>query len=113
VATLDAALNSDFSGVLGFFQSANGWGQEFKATLNNAGTSSTNGILALAEKSNSNVEKSLNDEITREDAVIATQQKLLTTQLNLANQILQAIPRQLDGVNMLCSAISGYNQKNG
>jgi flagellar hook-associated protein 2 len=111
VATLDAALNSDFSGVLGFFQSANSWGQEFKTTLNNAGASSTNGILALAEKANSSMEKTLNDDISREDAAIATQQKLLTTQLNLANQILQAIPTQLEGVNMLYSAISGYNQK--
>ena len=59
VATLDAALNSDFSGVLGFFQSANSWGQEFKTMLNNAGTSSTNGIVALAQKSNSSVEKNL------------------------------------------------------
>ena len=113
VATLDAALNSDFSGVLGFFQSANSWGQAFKNMLNNAGTSSTKGVLALANKSNSSIEKTLNDEISREDAVMAAKQKQLTTQLNLANQILQAIPSQLDGVNMLYSAITGYNQKNG
>lgn len=41
---------------LGFFQSANSRGQEFKTMLNNAGTSSTNGIVALAQKSNSSVE---------------------------------------------------------
>ncbi len=113
VATLDAALNTDFSGVLGFFQSVNSWGQAFKSMLNSAGTGSTSGILALAEKSNSTTEKNLNDDITREDAVIAAKQKQLTAQLNLANQILQGIPSQLEGINMLYSAITGYNQKNG
>ncbi len=113
VATLDAALNSDFSGVLGLFQSVNSWGQVFKTMLNNAGTGSTKGILSLAEKSNSSMEKTLRDNISREDAVIAAKQKQLTTQLNLANQILQGIPSQLTGINMLYSAITGYNQKNG
>ena len=113
VATLDAVLNSDFSGVLGLFQSVNSWGQAFKTMLNNVGTSSTTGILALAEKSNASMEKTLNDSLTREDAIIAAKQKQLTTQLNLANQILQAIPSQLDGINMLYAAITGYNQKNG
>jgi flagellar hook-associated protein 2 len=110
-STLDAALNSDFSGALGFFQNANSWGQTVNALLNNMGTSSTNGILSLAQKSNTNVEKTLNDDITRQDLSIAAQKAKLTTQLNLANEILQQIPSQLDGVNMLYSAISGYNQK--
>ena len=55
----------------------------------------------------------MNDDLSREDNVIAAKQKQLTTQVNLANQILQAIPWQLAGVNMLYSAITGYNQKNG
>jgi len=113
VATLDAALNSDFSGVFGLFQSVNSWGQTFKNMLNNAGTGSSNGVLALAKKSNSSMEKTLNDNLSREDATIAAKEKQLTAQLNLANQILQGIPSQLDGINMLYSAITGYNQKNG
>jgi flagellar hook-associated protein 2 len=112
-STLDAALNSDFSGVLGFFQNSNSWGQTISTILNNAGTSSSKGILSLAEKSNSNIETNLNAEITKEDAIIAAQQKKLTAELNRANQILQSIPSQLDGMNMLYSAITGYNQKNG
>ena len=55
----------------------------------------------------------MNDDLSREDNVIAAKQKQLTTQVNLANQILQAIPWQLAGVNILYSAITGYNQKNG
>ena len=47
-ASLDSVLNSDYSGVAGFFQNANSWGQTFSTMLTNAGTSSTTGILALA-----------------------------------------------------------------
>ena len=112
-STLDSALNSDFSGVLGFFQSANSWGQAFASMLAGAGTSSTTGILSLAQKANSTMESSLNSNISKEDDRIAAQQKTLTAQLNQANQILQELPNELNGMNMLYSAITGYNQKNG
>lgn len=112
-SVLDAALNSDFSGVLGFFQFANSWGQQVSAILNNAGTSATTGILALAQKSNSNIESSLNTQVSKQDASIATQQTKLTTELNQANQILQELPNQLNGMNELYSAITGYNQTKG
>ena len=110
---LDSLLNTDFNSVVGMFQGVNSWGQSFATMLNNAGTTSSTGILKLAQNSNSNIEKTLNDDITREEAVIADQQKRLTAQLNLANEILQALPSQLSGMNMLYSAITGYNQKNG
>jgi flagellar hook-associated protein 2 len=109
-STLDSLLNTDYSGVVGFFQSANSWGQTFNTMLTNAGTSGTKGIMALNLKSNSSIEASLNAEITKEDAYIAAQQKILTTELNQANQIMQAIPNMLDQVNELYSAITGYNQ---
>jgi len=112
-STLDAALNSDFRGVLGFFQNANSWGQQFSTILNSAGTTSTTGVLALAEKSNSAIESSLNAQVTKQDASIATQQKKLTAELNQANQILQQLPNQLNGMNELYSAITGYNQQKG
>ena len=48
--SLDSLLNSDYSGVVGFFQNANSWGQNFSNMLTNAGTSSSTGILALAAK---------------------------------------------------------------
>jgi flagellar hook-associated protein 2 len=112
-STLDAALNEDFGGVLGFFQNANSWGQTVTAILNNMGTSSTKGVLSLAEKSNSNIEATLNADISKQDASIATQKTKLTAELNLANQILQELPNQLNGMNELYSAISGYNQNKG
>ena len=51
--SLDSVLNSDYSSVVGFFQNANSWGQTFSNMLTNAGTSSSTGILSLAENSNS------------------------------------------------------------
>lgn len=108
--SLDAVLNSDFSSVAGFFQNANSWGQMFANLLTNAGTSSPTGILKLAQTANSNTESTLNAEISKEDALIAAQQKSLTAELNTANQILQELPTQLQGMNELYSAITGYNQ---
>jgi flagellar hook-associated protein 2 len=110
-SVLDTALNTDFGSVLGFFQYVNSWGQSFSNMLTHAGTSSTTGSLALAQHSNSNIEKSLNAQLTREDGLIVDQQKRLTAELNQANQILQGLPSQLNGMDMMYSAISGYNQK--
>jgi flagellar hook-associated protein 2 len=109
-ASLDSLLNSDYSGVAGFFQNANSWGQTFSTMLTNAGTSSTTGILSLSLKSDSNIESTLNAEISKENALISAQQISLTTELNTANQIMQELPTQLEGVNELYSAITGYNQ---
>jgi flagellar hook-associated protein 2 len=110
VATLDSALNTNFSGVVGFFQSLNSWGQNFSTTLNNAGISSTTGTLSLASTSNSHIESTLNADISREEALISAQQKSLTNELNSANEVLQSLPSQLSQVNELYSAITGYNQ---
>jgi flagellar hook-associated protein 2 len=109
-ASLDSVLNSDYSGVVGFFQNANSWGQTFNTMLTNAGTSSSNGILSLSLKSDSNIESTLNADISKEESQISAQQKSLTTELNQANQILQALPSELDQVNELYSAITGFNQ---
>lgn len=110
-SALDAALNSDFSSVVGFFQGANSWGQSFAQILSNAGSTSSTGTLKLAMNSNSTIEKGLNQNISNQDARIDTQKKKLTDELNKANQILQALPSQLQGFNQLYSAISGYNTK--
>jgi flagellar hook-associated protein 2 len=106
-------LNLDYSGVVGFFQNANSWGQTFSNMLTNAGTSSATGILSLASSSNSNIESTLNADISKEDALISAQQTSLTAELNSANEIMQQLPTQLDGVNELYSAITGYNQNTG
>jgi len=112
--SLDSLLNSDFSGVVGFFQNANSWGQNFSQILNNSGSGSSTGILSLAAHSNSTIETSLNRQISREESYISAQQKSLTAELITANQILQALPSQLQSIDEIYSAITGFNQnKNG
>ncbi|MGC1462613.1 MAG: flagellar filament capping protein FliD [Terracidiphilus sp.] len=106
---LTSALNSDYSGVLSFFQNLNSWGQTFSTILNNAGTSSSSGALSLASKSNSSTESTLNANISREESMISIQQKSLTAELNSANEIMQELPSQLQGIDELYSAITGYN----
>jgi flagellar hook-associated protein 2 len=96
--------------VSGFFQNANSWGQSFSTMLTNAGTSSATGILSLASKSNSNIESTLNANIPKKSSLISRKQSSLTAELNSANEIMQELPTQLQGVNELYSAISGYNQ---
>lgn len=107
--SLDSVLNSDYSGVLAFFQDANSWGTTFSTMLNNAGTSNPTGVLSLAKNSNSSIESTLNAELSREEALISTQQIGLTAELNSANEILQMLPEQLQGVNEMYAAITGYN----
>jgi flagellar hook-associated protein 2 len=106
---LDALLNTDFSGAVGMFQGLNSWGANFSSMLNSSGTSTSSGILTLSQTSNSNIEKTLNANLAKEDALIASQQKSLTAELNRANEILQALPSQLNGIDELYAAISGYN----
>jgi flagellar hook-associated protein 2 len=108
--TLDSVLNSDYSGVVGFFQSANSWGMEFASMLEYAGTSSTSGMLALSLSANSSSESTLNADISKEESLISTESKSLTAVMTSANEVLQAIPMQLSEVNELYSAITGYNQ---
>lgn len=108
--SLDSVLNSDYGGVQAMFQNANSWGQSFSTMLANAGASSPTGVLALASSSNSSIESTLNANISRENSQISVEQSSLTTELNQANQIMQQLPSELDGVNELYSAITGYNQ---
>jgi len=111
--SLDSVLNSDYSGVVGFFQNANGWGQAFSSMLTDSGSTAGTGILALASSSNSNIESTLNADISKENLYISAQQTSLTAELNSANEIMQQLPTQLDGVNELYSAITGYNENSG
>ena len=107
-SALSNELNSDYSGVVSFFQNSNSWGTGFSTTLNNLGTSNVTGTLALALKSNSAIESSLNQNISTEDLLISTQQVSLTLELTQANEILQSIPSNLNEVSELYSAITGY-----
>lgn len=108
--SLDSVLNTDYSSVVGFFQNADSWGQTFSTMLTNSGTGSSTGILALASTSNSNIESTLNADVSKEQSLISVQQASLTAELNSANEILQQLPSQLQGVNEMYAAITGYNQ---
>jgi flagellar hook-associated protein 2 len=107
--TLDSALNSNFADIQGFFQNSNSFGQNFTSTLNGLSSTSTTGAITLALKQNSAQEDALNENISDQEARIADDKSRLTTQLNLANQILQSLPDQLNSINQLYSAITGYN----
>ena len=107
-ATLNNELNSDYSGVVSFFQNPNSWGIYFSNTLNNLGTSNVTGTLALALSSDSATESTLNQNISTENLLISSQQISLTEELTSADETLQAIPSNLDNINELYSAITGY-----
>ncbi len=107
---LDATLNAHFSDVVGFFQNTGSFGQTLTTTLNGLGTSSSHGVVSLAQTQNTAVEASLNQNITNENALIAAEKITLTAELNTANQELQSIPSQLTEINQIYSAETGYNQ---
>jgi flagellar hook-associated protein 2 len=110
--TLSNALDSNFDQVVSFFQDAGKFGSAFRSTLDGLGTSqSKGGAIALALKENQSQESNLNENIDRQEALIATQKEHLTAELNLANQILQSIPQQIQQVDELYSAITGYKSK--
>jgi flagellar hook-associated protein 2 len=108
--TLNSALNSNFSDVTGFLQNSGSFGQTLASSLNNLGTQAPNGAVYLAQQQNSAQEKALSTNISNEDTFLAAQKIQLTNELNTANQILQSIPSQLNQINEIYSAITGYNQ---
>jgi flagellar hook-associated protein 2 len=111
--TLTSALNSNLSDVAGFFQNTGSFGQTMATTLNNLGTQAPNGAIFLSQQQNAAQESSLNTDITNENAILSAQKTQLTDELNTANQILQSIPSQLNEVNEMYSAITGFNTGNG
>jgi flagellar hook-associated protein 2 len=108
--TLSSVLNSNFSDVTGFLQNSGSFGQTLAASLNNLGTQAPNGAVFLAQQQNTAQEAALNTSISNENALLSTQKTQLTDELNTANQILQSIPSQLNQVNELYSAITGFNE---
>jgi flagellar hook-associated protein 2 len=108
-SALDDALNQNFSDVQGFLQNANSFGNTFSSVLNGLSSTSTKGVIYLALKQNSTQEAALNKNISDQETRIANDKTRLTAQLDQANQILQSIPEQVNEVNQLYSAITGYN----
>lgn len=109
-SALDATLNSSYSDVTGFLQNASSFGQTFATTLNGLGTQAPNGAVYLLQQQNSTQEADLNTNITNENATIATERTALTAELDQANQTLQAIPSQLNSINEIYSAVTGYSK---
>jgi flagellar hook-associated protein 2 len=107
--TLNSVLNSSFSDVTGFLQNSGSFGQTLAASLNNLGTQAPNGAVFLAQQQNSAQEKALATSISNEDTLLAAQKTTLTNELNAANQVLQSIPSQLNQVDELYNAITGFN----
>jgi flagellar hook-associated protein 2 len=107
---LTTALNNNYSGVQALFQNTSSFGLNLEQAVNNAGAGSTTSILSQAQTANSTAETNLNSTISTMDARITTQQTSLTAELNAANQTLQEIPMQLNMVNEIYSAITGFNQ---
>jgi flagellar hook-associated protein 2 len=91
-------------------QNSNSFGHALATTLGNLGSASPTGTITLALASDSSQETTLNDDVTAQNALIATQQANITAELNNANEVLQAIPEQLTEMNELYSAMTGYNQ---
>lgn len=111
--TLNSELSSDYQDVVNFFQPGNGFtsfGDNFTSVLNNLGNSSPDGEISLALSQDTSQESTLNTNISNENAYISQQQTSLTTELNEANYTLEAIPTQIDEVNELYSAITGYDE---
>ena len=112
-STLDSMLNSNYQDVINFFQPSvafRSFGGNLSNVLNNLSNGAPYGAIYLALQQNSSEESQLNTTITNEDATISTEQSQLTTELNEANYTLQAIPSQLQEINEMYSAITGYNQ---
>ena len=109
---LDSELNSNFSDVTGFLQNSGSFGQSFASILNNLGTQAPNGARFIWHSSRTRRRRRRsNKSISDEDARLAAQKISLTDELNTANQILQSIPSQLNEVNEMYSAFTGYNTK--
>jgi flagellar hook-associated protein 2 len=107
--TLSSALNNNFAQVVSLFQNTSSFGLTFTNTLNGLGNSSgSDGAISLALSEDSSQESTLNDNVSKQEALISTQKSSLTTELNSANQILQGIPEQMQEVNEMYSAITGY-----
>ncbi|HZZ38965.1 MAG TPA: flagellar filament capping protein FliD [Acidobacteriaceae bacterium] len=111
--TLDSALNNNYQDAMNLFQSSSSYtslGANLTTTLNNLGNSAPNGTLYLALQQDAAQETALNTNIANQESLISDQKGLLTTELNAANYTLQEIPQQIQYVDEIYSAITGYNQ---
>lgn len=110
---LSSELSSNYQGVVNFFQPGSGFtsfGDNLSSVMNTLGDNAPNGEIYLTLQQNSSQQATLNANISTENSRITAQQSQLTNELNAANYTLEQIPSQLNAVNELYSAITGYNQ---
>ncbi len=111
--TLDSVLNSNYQDVVNFFQESSSFtsfGGNLTNTLSNLGNAAPYGAIYLALQQDSTQESQLETNITSENESISAEQSQLTTELNTANYTLQEIPEQIEEINEMYSAITGYNE---
>lgn len=111
--TLSSELSSNYKDVASFFQPGGGstsFGDNFTSALNTLGNSAPYGEVYLALQQNSSQESTLSTNVSNEEARISAEQSQLTAELNAANFTLEQIPTQLNMVNEIYSAMTGYNQ---
>lgn len=108
-SALNSALASNFTGISNFFMNVGDFGQNLTTVLSGLGNSGQ-GALALRAAQNTSEESTLADNKTKLEARLATYQTSLTAELNAANEILQAIPQQLNEIKQIYAAITGYGQ---
>ena len=109
-STLDSALTNNYQDVVNYFQGDNSFGSNLSTALTNLGNSGPDGLIYLALQQDSTEESGLNTNITNQNNIISADQTQLTTELNEANYTLQEIPTQINEVDELYSAITGYNE---
>jgi flagellar hook-associated protein 2 len=111
--TLQNALNTNYQDVVNFFQpsaSFTSFGGNLNTVMDNLGNGAPNEAVYLTLQQNAAQESLLNTSISNEDARINTEKAQLTAELNAANFTLEQIPSQIDQINEIYSAITGYNQ---
>lgn len=104
---LGNALNSSFSDVQSFFQTAGNFGQSLVTAVNGLSSSSTYGAIRMALAQNSDEETRMNDNVSKLEERLALYETSMTSKLTTANQILQSIPQKLDEVQQIYDAITG------
>jgi flagellar hook-associated protein 2 len=113
IDTLSSAINNNYSGIVSFFQDSGNFGSDFSSTLNNFDISNPNGLLTLTLSQLSVEESTVKSKISTEDAFISKQKATLTAELDQANTTLQEIPLQLNEINEIYSAFTGFNSNKG
>ncbi len=111
--TLNSELSSNYQDVVNFFQPGSGFtsfGDNLTSALNALSNSAPDGEIYLSLQQDSSEESTLNTNISNENSYISNEQTQLTAELNAANDTLEEIPSQVNEVNELYSAITGYDE---